>query len=30
LTVTAAYANLGRIAGKSTQQGVYASLWIGF
>ncbi len=30
LTLTLAYLDLGRIAGKSGQKGVYASLWAGF
>jgi hypothetical protein len=29
LTVTAAYTDLGRIAGKSAQRGLYVSLWVG-
>jgi hypothetical protein len=30
LTFTAAWTDLGRIAGKSPQQGVYVSLWLGY
>jgi hypothetical protein len=30
LTVTAAWTDLGRIAGKSPQQGIYVSLWLGY
>jgi hypothetical protein len=30
LTLTAAWADLGSIAGKPTQRGLYASLWLGF
>jgi Protein of unknown function (DUF3034) len=30
LTFTAAWADLGRIAGKSTQRGVYLSVWLGY
>jgi Protein of unknown function (DUF3034) len=30
LTITAAFVDLGRIAGKSSQEGGYVSLWIGF
>jgi len=30
LTVTAAWTDLGRIAGKSPQQGIYLSLWLGY
>jgi hypothetical protein len=30
LSLTTAWTNLGRIAGKTSQSGIYASLWIGF
>jgi hypothetical protein len=29
-TVTAAWTDLGSIAGKSTQRGVYIALWLGY
>jgi hypothetical protein len=29
LSVTAAYTDLGQIAGKSAQRGLYISLWVG-
>ena len=30
LTLTAAWTDLGRIAGKSPQRGFYISLWLGY
>jgi hypothetical protein len=30
LSLTAAWADLGSIAGKSTQRGVYISVWLGY
>ena len=30
LAVTAAWADLGRIAGKSPQRGAYISVWLGY
>jgi hypothetical protein len=30
ITVTAAWTDLGRIAGKSPQRGLYVSLWVGY